>query len=512
MKKLVALILAVVMMLTLCACGGPKGAEGVATAEPLTKDDVVKIVIGSHPSWPYREDWKVWQYIEEGCGATLELIVYPSSEAGTKMSLMYAAPEMLPDVTYGSYKPGSDKHVLEGAQIAFDDVAEYMPNYNAWVDSLTEDEYQNNVVTRKAFDGKIYYTPVIGREKSKNVKAWLYRKDIFDKNNIAVPTTFDEMYEVSKQLKEIYPDSYPFCVRSGTKVFDTSGSSWKPYWETGFYYDYNEEKWSYGAAEDLMLEVITYFKKMMDEELINPDFITISNAGWQELITTDRGFMMPEYQTRIDFFNALARGNNPDFDIHAMVPPVAKEGGLPMVHRANLDPVGLQMPNTMKERNIANAAKFIDWFYSDEAVELVSWGKEGETFEIVDGKKQYILDEKGTQPDTLYGFATYGTYTRMDPESVFAIESADIAETRDMVLEHIMPYANPTLFLSFNEEEYKVKEEYETALVTYVSGMVAKFLLGQEPLSKWDEYVATINELGLEKLLEVYTSAYDRVK
>jgi len=512
-KRLLAMALAVVMVLSLAACNAnPKDDGKVANADPLTKDDVIQIVIGSHASWPYREDWKVWEYIEEGCGATLDVIAYPSSEAGTKVNLMFAAPETLPDLLYGSWKPGSDTHVLEGAMIALDDMEEYMPNYNAWLESLSEEEFANLVIPRRAYDGKVYYTPVEGREKSQNVRCWLYRKDIFDKNNIAVPTTFDELYGACKQLKEIYPDSYPLCVRSGTKVFETSGASWKPYWEPLMYYDFNEEKWAYGASEDIMLDVLAFHKKLMDEKLINPDFMTINNSGWQELVTTDRGFIMPEYQTRIDFFNSLARTKNPEFDLHAMVPPVATEEGLPMVNKFNVDPVGLQIPNNMVESRIANAAKFVDWFYTDEARELVSWGKEGETYEIVDGKKQYITDEAGTQANTLYGFGTYGTFTRMDPEAVLAFESADLAETRDMVLEHTMPYANPYWWLSYNEEEYDVKEEYETAINTYMSEMVSKFLLGQEPLSKFDEYQATLYEMGLDKLIAAYTSAYDRVK
>ena len=49
--------------------------------------------------------------------------------------------------------------------------------------------------------------------------------------------------------------------------------------------------------------------------------------------------------------------------------------------------------NTGKEKN-RNAIKFMNWLYSDEAMELTSWGKAGETYEVVDGKR-YIRDAKG---------------------------------------------------------------------------------------------------------------------
>ena len=511
-KRIMALILAGVMMFALCACtGGESG--GAATMDPLTKDDVIDITITSHPSWPYLEDWKVWEYIEEGTGVTLNVTCIPGADASTKYPLMFAARDTLSDVVSFTYKPDTEKYVSQGALVALDDMEQYMPNYKAWVESLTEEEYDNVVKTRKSADGKIYYAPVSGRERSQNVRAWLYRKDIFEKHNLKVPTTFDELYEVCKELKALYPDSYPYCLRQSFTNLDVSGASWKPYWCTGLYFDYNADKWCYGATEETMRDVLEFYIKMVEEKLMPSDFMTINNTTWQELITTNRGFILPEYQTRIDFFNSLARPINPDFDLHAMVPPVADpENGVAMVNRYNVDPTGLTITNTGDEKSMANAAKFVDWFYSDEGSLRTSWGKEGETYEVVDGKKQYITDEAGTQANTLYGLGTYGSFLRMDPEAVLAFESEDLAETRDMVLEHTMPYANPTITLAFNAEEQKVVDEYQTAITNYAQEMITKFILKQEPLSKYDEFVENLYDMELEKLLAAYESAFARVK
>ena len=46
-------------------------------------------------------------------------------------------------------------------------------------------------------------------------------KAIFKKHNLKAPETYEELYNVCKQLKALYPDSYPFCTRS----MSTSGSS-----------------------------------------------------------------------------------------------------------------------------------------------------------------------------------------------------------------------------------------------------------------------------------------------
>ena len=513
MKRMTALILALVMMLALAACAGGEKTNMAANTDPLTKDDVIKITIMSHPSWPYREDWKAWEYAAEGSGATLDVTAVPNSDVGTKYPIIFASPDLLPDIITFDYKQGSDRYAQQGALVAFDDVAEYMPNYTSYIEGLDEVTYNATVGLRKAYDGKVYYTPVFGRERSQNVRAWMYRKDIFDKHNLAVPTTYDELYDVCKQLKALYPDSYPYCIRQKFTNLDVQGPSWKPYWTTGFYYDYETGTWNYGAITDTMLKVLTFHKKMIDEGLCTPNFLTINTASWQELITTDRGFIMPEYQTRIDFFNGMAKENNPEFKLAAILPPIADpETGVAMVNKYNVDPYGMSLCNTGDDARIANAAKYLNWLYSDEAELLMGWGKKGETYEVVDGKKVFITDETSSQPNTLYGFSTGGTFTRIDPTAIEAMETEDIASTREMVLGYTMPNANPAGYLAFSEEEQKIRDEKATELTTYIEEMVTKFLLGQESLSKWDEYVATVKSMGIDDLLAIYETAYNRMK
>ena len=100
----------------------------------------------------------------------------------------------------------------------------------------------------------------------------------------------------------------------------------------------------------------------------------------------------------------------------------------------------------------------------------------------------------------------------MDPEAILAFESEDIAETREMVLEHTLPYASPTITLAFNAEEQKVIDEYSTALGNYTKEMLTKFILKQIPISEFDAFVENIKSMHLDEVLAAYESAYARVK
>ena len=65
-------------------------------------------------------------------------------------------------------------------------------------------------------DGKMYTMPL-----SKSTEVLYYNKTFFDAHGLAVPTTWDEMEEVCRQIKEIDPDSIPLAYDSESNWFIT---------------------------------------------------------------------------------------------------------------------------------------------------------------------------------------------------------------------------------------------------------------------------------------------------
>ncbi len=515
MKKIIALLIATIMMFALCSCTGSGGKtvlDGTDALEPLTKDDVIKIFIPSNASWPFREDWKIWEYMQEGSGATFDITSVPTSDMGSKIPILFASRETLPDLIAFTSNKAHATYAGEGL-VAFEDLEAYMPVYNAWKNSLTSEEYDVVVKPRVNADGKIYYTPGTGREGKTRMYAWLYREDVFEKHGLKTPETYDELYDVCKKLKEIYPASYPFMVRGGLDYLDIAGSSFDKWWSHGIYYDFDDEEWRWGATEDVAREMAVFYNKMVAEKLMPADFATMNSTMWEEHVLSEKGFIMPHLQLRIDHFNNIAKDKIPGFKMQAMVPPVANsEKGEALVIRGDIEQFGLSICDTGRADGIANAAKFVDWMYTDEAMELVSWGKEGETFEVVDGKKRFITDEKNSGPNTLYGFQLYGSFTRLDPAAAAAVQSETTLESEKMVIEHTLPYYNPNVWVAFNDDEQDVVDEYYAAIRTHTQEMLIKFILGQEPISNFDKFVSDLNEMGVDKLIGAYESAYSRAK
>ncbi|NSW90022.1 MAG: extracellular solute-binding protein [Firmicutes bacterium] len=527
LKRIIALALVLLIVLALAACSNSK--KGGDTQEDRTaadnqKDNTgeiksgklfdkptkISIVMGSHASWPYDPNWAMWKIVSEATNIEFDIQAIPNTEMETKVNLIMASRDQLPDLLHLISKAIADKHALAGAFVSIMDNLDKLPNFSNWIKNTPDSK--ECLAQRTSGDGKIYFFPTYGLHTINNLRAWMYRKDIFEKHGLTPPKDVNEMYQVAKKLKELYPDSYPLAFRTGLGQLEIMAPQWKPYHALYGYYDFNTKKWGYGAIEDTTKEMVMFFKKMADEELLPPDFLTIETKSWQELVSSGRGFMMPEYIVRIDFFNGPARVTDPEYTWAVMAPPKGiGPNATDRIKKTNFEFSGFLVCNTGKQENINNAFKYVDWMYSPEGIEILSWGKEGVTYKVVNGEKQFILDDKGTPPRNLYGVGTYGLYQVIDPASNEALYSKENVEQARIAIQYVEERANPLNWLPFNEQETEMNAQLGTTIATYVNEQLSKFLLGQRPLSEWDAYVQEVKKLGVDKLIKMYEEAYNRV-
>ncbi len=518
-KRIISGALALAMAVSMSACGNTQddssnvdagnAGGGALFSEPTE----IKVVISDHVSWPYNQNWKVWQYFEEATGADFNVTAIPESNFVTKLNLMMAGNDTLPDLLHLKHKAQMDEYALAGALVPADDYVDRMPNYTAFLETLPENIAIDLQMQRRAGDGKIYGLPTYGTQEVNGMRTWMYRKDIFEKHNLKVPETYEELYQVAKKLKELYPDSYPLCFREGMNRLGLMSSQWKEYFSYDVYYDFNDGKWHMGAAEDTMKQLVTYLSKLREEGLVTPDFLNINTKTWEELMSTDRGFISIDYIVRLDFFNIPSRAINPDYTLATMKPPRADiETGKNTITRLNFDFTGYTVCNTGDKKRIENAFKVIDWMYSDEGSELLSWGKEGETYQVVNGEKEFILPNEGDTCQTLYGIATAGVYQRIDEAAFGAVYTKEQAAQSRAAAEYLEPNVNPMWWLSFTEEEAERKAQLKDNIDSYIEEMLSKFMLGQTPISEWDSFAESLQAMGVDEMLEIYAAAYNRVK
>lgn len=468
-------------------------SESAPANEPPTK---LSMMVQSHASWPTNKDWLVYRELGTLANVTLDVEGYQGNwwEA---IPLVVASGDM-PDLMWMSGPDIIHQYGGEGALVNLLDHMDKMPNLKAWIDS-----HQDITEKLLSTDGKLYMTPAQGAYGDWD-GLWLYREDVFKKHNLAHPKTYDELFDVLVKLKEIYPDSYPLFLPNWgvlNQIAVSFGTS------NEFYFNTESGKWQYGPTEDNYKQAIDFLVRAYKAKLIPIEFGSLDSNKRNEMITTDKSFIVFGYIGHIDTYNGLARAANPDFKMAQFTPPGG--AGYPGYHgRQFIFQEGLTVTTTSKNKDAA--FRFLDSIFTDQGKLIQSWGKEGITYEVVDGKNKYMPIVKDTATRAVsFGIRTAGVNMWFDNEANISLFND---ETKASYLEagkYIAPAGKTAIFTKEERDSISLKSE---AIGKYVSENINKFIIGQRPFSEWDAYVKGVNDLGLADVLAVYEQAYARSK
>ena len=162
------------------------------------------------------------------------------------------------------------------------------------------------------------------------------------------------------------------------------------------------------------------------------------------------------------------------------------------------------------------AAEFLNWWYTDDGFLASSYGQEGVSYTMVDGKPQFT-DTVLNNPDLAAGDAisfytgrnntpSWSSNSKLlvsfseDEAGAFDVWSAS-RDNRDAY-----PYV-AQLTIDENYEISKLAADYES----YALECRDKFITGDMDIEKeYDSYVEKVRTMGLTRALEIKQEAYDR--
>lgn len=521
MKKFLALVLVIVLCcasMVACSSNGKVDSASqsnetiektadvtvAVTPEPAEPaklfDEPFEITVmkTSYASWPFQEDWYINKATEEKTNVQLkiEAIGGTITDYTNKINLSLATGQM-PDLISGKLD-FIDLYGSQGALLNIKDYMDQLPNFKKWCE-----ENPLELLPYYSADGSLYMFPISGIGET-NRLGYIYRKDIFDKHNLSIPKDDVELYNVLIELKKLYPDTYPLTLRSSFGRFRVLAESWGSGWE--YYYDSSKNEWRYGAIEDNYKTMVAYFQKLYKEGLIPADWLTQTTSAWQDAIGTEKSFITCDYLSRIDSFNIMIRGTNPDCQMSYLPPIKGGNNGVAKMGASAETFEGYVISSQTKIRD--KVLKFMDWYYTDEAKELVSWGEEGKTYQVVDGKRQYIDAPDIATVCNKYGLGSSGTYQLYDFEAELCTYTDELRSAVVEDRKYDMPIQPK---MSFTAEEQDILKTVGVNLYDHMTEQISKFLLDQRPMSEWDKYVKEMKDLGVDQIVEVYRTAYDRL-
>ncbi len=522
-RVLTSAVLSSLLLFSLAACsGGEKVAaptepdssfnkEGLPIVkEPITLE-VLTVRWGNMGDTFTQNQWL--KDLEKETGIKINWQVMSSNDWGEQKSIMLAS-GTLPDIILGDavFNDSDIVNNLSYFRPLDDYINDYMPNLKA---AMAETPELKKISTFP--DGKMYSLParLPSRPKSKNQpiinKVWL------DKLGLKAPTTTEELYTVLKAFKEKDPngngkaDEIPISGSGDISmdllnpfgITDTNGNSMMVKDDKPVYYPVTEE---YKEAIKWLHKL--YSEGIIDKELFTQDN-TMSTAKHQNPDAALIGFTYQWVPDAVfgkwkDEYEAIETIAGPDGNRY--------QGG---------DPQGLsflrnEMLITTSSKHPEIAARWADQFYTNEASIQNFWGAVGTVIEKT-GDDTYALmnPPEGTSADAWYWDQSLRDFgpKYVSPEFEKKIKLDDtVGDGLKLVIDKLgsdyvtTPFPN----VMYSAEEFQELPTLTTDIDGFVRTSRAKWITEGTIDADWDAYVKKLNDMGLERLVQIRMDAYNR--
>lgn len=519
-RKLSAILALVLTATTLTACGGNKGGKTelgeskYGDTYPLNADTTLTwyIPLESNAAQSVKNlgESAFAKELQKQLGVTIEFI-HPSSSSGDAFNLMLASDE-LPDLIshyWPDFPGGPDKAITDGYIMDLAELTEaYAPNFTKMMEE--NPDYVPYIKTDK---GSIYQLPYITTATSTG--GLLIRQDWLDDLGLSMPETIDEWENVLTQFKEKKGAKAPFSSEL-TNIFRSGGFTGAYGFNLGWFVDDGELKYGYAIPE--YKEFLTKMNDWYNKGLIDKNFSTSDSKTFTaNLLNGTSGAGYGGITGGIGQLNSAKKGSDDKYKMVAAPWPTMKKGEVAEFGQkiSDVTVFGTAISSTCKDPELA--MRVLDFTYSYAGQMIFNYGVEGESYDMVDGKpvfKDFILnpEEGKTTGQVLSYYAKpYNSYNSIQIMDAYTqtLTSQEMLDALDIwanckAEEHNLPKIYPT------DAEQNELASLENAISTYASEMLYKFIMGAEPIDKFDEYIETLNGMGLDKLKDIKTAGYER--
>jgi len=443
--------------------------------------------------------------LREITGVNVQLNIYPSSTAMEKINVLIAS-KNLPDILGQGLKTNlADDLCMQGAFAAVEDYIDKLPNFKK---TFVDNEERNWIFKSYAApDGKLYGYYGWDWNRDINTGATMYRKDIFDKHGLKMWNSTEEFYQTLKKLKELYPESTPYTVKAGDGIFASWIRSWGMTGQSP-YYDEEAKIWKYTDTDPEYKEMLDFMKKCYNEGLIDPEFITNTEAAWTSKMTqAEKAFITTDWIGRMEMFKEQTKDTVPEYDLR-----FANPIGPDQTMRA--------ADQLCWARYVANndkaetAFKLLDFNLSPAGKQLITMGIEGETFTFGEDGYADFIEFPDKKPSTTelqekYGMFIEGMYLSFDRRGSNFQFSEREQEAQDFAKdpENLDPL-DPVLV--FTVEEKEAINSRTNDLLKAGREFSVKYILNNGGEKEWNEWLAKAESLGAEEIVKIYNDAQKR--
>lgn len=364
----------------------------------------------------------VEQYMTEDTGVKMNVIC-PTGNEQEYLNVMIASND-LPDAMVLEWAAPETKRLIESGNIhAIDDLsAQYAPEL---MDMISEDVINYHAHT----DGKLYYLPSFMSTKEEyeasiekhGARSLFVQKGIYEELGKPSVDTPEKLLQLLRDIKEKYPDVKPFSIEAPLDVTQggLSGSLTFMYYLNGIFAPETYGKDQYLEDDKIKLiienpnyvEAVRYLNQIYKEGLISVDTLMMKHETWGETVDSAQWGVTARFPIDIWKDHNLKIKQLYGDDSKTYIPlEFQKYNGKEPQFAGGRGAGWVASMVTKKAKDPGRIIRFFEYGWSDEGQITNLFGREGETFEWVDGMPQYkpeILAEIESNPEALankYGF------------------------------------------------------------------------------------------------------------
>lgn len=513
---------------------------------PIVKEPITLTILAAQDGENSRSENLMTKELEELTGINIEWVIAPADSIREKMNLMFSSGEMPDIVMLGASNSNRLDKATEaslGAQGLIIPLNEYFDTVSVgYKEAFERLEGMKEYITTP--DGNIYTLPNVdgSLHVQYNCKLWI-NTTWLDNLNLEMPTTTEEFYQVMKAFKEFDAngngnpnDEIPLSTvvsGAGTQIdgflmnpFQLTPETNRLYLDNGIV--------TFSPVQDNYKEGLKYLHSLYEEGLLNPESFTQDrvnqvnvNEGGEEAVIGAFLAQRPGYAAdlttmpnskRWEQYQPLAPLEGPSGSaVAAWNPYVMYQTGMTFITSACKEPEA--------------AFRLIDYLATREGSYRSAYGIEGvdyrkaEVGEVgIDGKQSLITlitdaNSVNYKWDQLAGLVRYteetvGITSNPDPyaEGVKPLDGRNIVMyegslTHEKVrqpLESVLPD------LYIDESSIEEMTLLKTTIMDYTTETIVRFIIGDMDIDKdWDKYKEQLNDLGLERYLELLQNAYN---
>lgn len=453
--------------------------------------------------------------MEEATGVNLNWTLIDQDAYAEKFSITLAAGD------YPDYFGVPDTMVSGGidALVDQDICIDLVPLLDTCLPDFKAGIYSTNEDYRKDLTSDTGRMTTIKSYENQSTMGMYIRQDWLDQLGLEVPETFDELHDVLAAFKSgIDGCDYPMLL---TQNWDYSNNAFVGGYDTSGYgtssdlsYFVQDGQVQAGILSENYKEYVQMLHDWYAEGLIGEPTMSIQNMFQINtyLLSNQCGFGNGQSDTLSESSKAQAGGS---YDMQPIKPIVREKGDTFKLYANNGQTGNGGWAITTACEYPEEAAKVINWMWTEAGYEAMNFGIEGETYNVVDGKIEYtdLITNNPNGFNAMFNTCSEIAFFDLPFDCAMERKAATFSNEAEAKAQEVWRENTSNELRYYGTLSVEESETYSplvSDLATKAAETISKFVNGDKPMSEWDSFIEELKSMNIDTCIELKQAAYDR--